>query len=70
MDLERAAREHGPSCSSGTSARSSPDDEKFAAENAAWPDGVLLHVPEGVTVEAPLRAFSSPARRRRSTSAC
>ena len=31
--------------------------EKFAAGNAAnWDDGVLLHVPAGVTVESPLRA--------------
>jgi Fe-S cluster assembly protein SufD len=33
------------------------DDEKFAAGNAArWRDGVLLHVPAGVSVESPLRA--------------
>ena len=33
------------------------DGEKFAAANAAaWQDGVLLHVPAGVTVEEPLRA--------------
>ena len=32
-------------------------DEKFAAGNAArWADGVFLHVPAGVHVEAPLRA--------------
>ena len=35
-------------------------DEKFAAGNAArWTEGVLLHVPAGVHVEAPLRARSS-----------
>jgi Fe-S cluster assembly protein SufD len=34
-----------------------PDGEKFAAANAAhWHDGVLLHVPAGVSVEAPLRS--------------
>jgi Fe-S cluster assembly protein SufD len=34
-----------------------PDSEKFAAGNAArWRDGVLLHVPAGVSVETPLRA--------------
>ncbi len=34
------------------------DAEKFAAANAArWQDGVLLHVPAGVTVETPLRAL-------------
>jgi Fe-S cluster assembly protein SufD len=34
-----------------------PDGEKFAAANAAgWHGGVLLHVPAGVSVEAPLRA--------------
>jgi Fe-S cluster assembly protein SufD len=33
------------------------DGEKFAAANAArWSDGVLLHVPAGVSVEVPLRA--------------
>ena len=33
------------------------DSEKFAAGNAArWRDGVLLHVPAGVSVESPLRA--------------
>jgi Fe-S cluster assembly protein SufD len=33
------------------------DGEKFSAANAArWADGVLLHVPAGVEVEAPLRA--------------
>jgi len=33
------------------------DGEKFAAANAArWTDGVLLHVPAGVSVEVPLRA--------------
>jgi Fe-S cluster assembly protein SufD len=33
------------------------DGEKFSAANAArWADGVLLHVPAGVVVEAPLRA--------------
>jgi Fe-S cluster assembly protein SufD len=32
-------------------------DEKFASANQAnWADGVLLHVPAGVEVEAPLRA--------------
>ena len=36
------------------------DDEKFAAGNAAgWRDGVFLHVPAGVEVDAPLRAPSS-----------
>ena len=31
--------------------------EKFAAANAAhWHDGVLVHVPAGVAVEAPLRS--------------
>jgi Fe-S cluster assembly protein SufD len=35
-----------------------PENEKFSAANAArWHDGVLLHVPAGVTVEAPLRAL-------------
>ncbi len=35
-----------------------PDGEKFAAGNAAhWLDGVLLHVPAGVQIEAPLRAI-------------
>jgi Fe-S cluster assembly protein SufD len=35
-----------------------PDGEKFAAANAAqWRDGVLLHVPAGVEIEAPLRAI-------------
>lgn len=34
-----------------------PDGEKFAAANAAhWHDGVLLYVPAGVSVEAPLRS--------------
>jgi Fe-S cluster assembly protein SufD len=34
------------------------DGEKFAAANAAhWHDGVLLHVPAGVTVSAPLRSI-------------
>jgi Fe-S cluster assembly protein SufD len=34
------------------------DGEKFAAANAAhWVDGVLLHVPAGVEIEAPLRAI-------------
>ena len=34
-----------------------PGDEKFSAGNAArWTEGVLLHVPAGVDVEAPLRA--------------
>jgi Fe-S cluster assembly protein SufD len=34
-----------------------PDGEKFAAANAAhWRDGVLVHVPAGASVEAPLRA--------------
>jgi len=34
-----------------------PDGEKFAAANAArWSDGVLLHVPAGVSVDVPLRA--------------
>jgi Fe-S cluster assembly protein SufD len=34
------------------------DGEKFAAANAArWHDGVLLHVPAGVSVEAPLRSM-------------
>jgi Fe-S cluster assembly protein SufD len=33
------------------------DGEKFAAANAArWSDGVLLHVPAGVSVDVPLRA--------------
>jgi Fe-S cluster assembly protein SufD len=33
------------------------DGEKFAAANAAhWRDGVLVHVPAGVSVEAPLRS--------------
>ncbi len=33
------------------------DGEKFSAANAArWSDGVLLHVPAGVEVEAPLRS--------------
>ena len=33
------------------------DTEKFASGNAArWRDGVLLHVPAGVSVESPLRA--------------
>jgi Fe-S cluster assembly protein SufD len=33
------------------------DSEKFAAGNAArWDDGVLLHVPAGVSVSEPLRA--------------
>jgi Fe-S cluster assembly protein SufD len=35
-----------------------PAGEKFSAANAAhWRDGVLLHVPAGVTVEAPLRSI-------------
>ena len=35
-----------------------PEDEKFSAANAArWHDGVLVHVPAGVSVEAPLRAL-------------
>jgi Fe-S cluster assembly protein SufD len=35
-----------------------PADEKFSAANAArWHDGVLLHVPAGVSVEAPLRSL-------------
>jgi Fe-S cluster assembly protein SufD len=35
-----------------------PEDEKFSAANAArWHDGVLLHVPAGVSVEAPLRSL-------------
>ncbi len=34
------------------------DGEKFAAANAAhWLDGVLLYVPAGVEIEAPLRAI-------------
>ena len=34
-----------------------PEGEKFAAANAArWSDGVLLHVPAGVSVDVPLRA--------------
>jgi len=34
-----------------------PAGEKFAAANAAlWRDGVLVHVPAGVSVEAPLRS--------------
>jgi Fe-S cluster assembly protein SufD len=34
-----------------------PEDEKFSAGNAArWHDGVLVHVPAGVSVEAPLRS--------------
>jgi Fe-S cluster assembly protein SufD len=34
-----------------------PESEKFAAGNAArWRDGVLLHVPAGVSVDSPLRA--------------
>jgi Fe-S cluster assembly protein SufD len=38
------------------------DGEKFAAANAArWTDGVLLHVPSGVTVEPPLRAVLETA---------
>ncbi len=33
------------------------DGEKFASANAArWSDGVLLHVPAGVSVDVPLRA--------------
>ncbi len=33
------------------------DGEKFSAANAArWSDGVLVHVPAGVAVEAPLRS--------------
>jgi Fe-S cluster assembly protein SufD len=33
-----------------------PEDGKFAALNAAlWTDGVFLHVPRGVTLEAPVR---------------
>jgi Fe-S cluster assembly protein SufD len=35
-----------------------PAGEKFSAANAAhWRDGVLLHVPAGVAVEAPLRSI-------------
>jgi Fe-S cluster assembly protein SufD len=35
-----------------------PDDEKFSAANAArWHEGVFLHVPAGVSVEAPLRSL-------------
>ncbi len=35
-----------------------PAGEKFSSANAAhWRDGVLLHVPAGVTVEAPLRSI-------------
>jgi Fe-S cluster assembly protein SufD len=35
-----------------------PDDEKFSAANAArWHDGVFLHVPAGLSVEAPLRSL-------------
>jgi Fe-S cluster assembly protein SufD len=35
-----------------------PAGEKFSAANAAhWHDGVLLHVPAGVSVEAPLRSI-------------
>ena len=38
------------------------DSEKFAAANAAgWDDGVLLHVPAGVTLEHPLRATVTAA---------
>ena len=34
-----------------------PENEKFSAANAArWHDGVLVHVPAGVSVEAPLRS--------------
>ena len=49
------------------------DGEKFAAANAAhWRDGVLLHVPAGVEVEAPLRSILelTDERARPSTTAC
>jgi Fe-S cluster assembly protein SufD len=35
-----------------------PENEKFSSANAArWHDGVFVHVPAGVSVEAPLRAL-------------
>ena len=52
----RGARLPRRAASRSGSARWSPADDPFVARNdAAWRDGVLVHVPAGVRVEEPIR---------------
>jgi Fe-S cluster assembly protein SufD len=55
--LHEAAAEHGKLVREHLATEAVPPEEgKFAALNAAlWADGVFLHVPKGVRLEAPVR---------------
>jgi Fe-S cluster assembly protein SufD len=56
--LEQAVREHPELVRRSLGSTLTPDDGKFAAQNAAfWTGGTFLYVPANVKVEVPLRSF-------------
>jgi Fe-S cluster assembly protein SufD len=56
--LEQAVREHPELVRGYLGSAVTPEDGKFAAQNAAfWTGGTFLYVPDNVKVEIPLRSF-------------